>query len=171
MIRLNALIGIILLVLVAATARGADDHDHHEDCNPPGLKPGDYSYGHCAYHDIYSRMRKEYDNDHFFNSCCNDGECRVTHALEEPTPQEKLLGFDYRVFIEGEWCPVKKSALVNLPPDLKEKLATDPHVQGFARQTHVCAPKESSFVYREGIKRERSRCPSIYCIFDGGWRT
>lgn len=152
-------------MLYAASATRAQEDVR----SPHGLKPGDELYMHHYYHDIYKTLRKQYeieDVNAYHNSCCNDGDCRVTLPFEAATPEQQKEGYSYRVFVDGKWCPARRSSLVTLSPEMRIRALTDPHIQDFLQKDHVCAS------YPIGVlKDDPNVCPTIYCIIEGGARS
>lgn len=144
-------------------------------CPPnPYPKPGEKWYQHCENHDIYRDLRKKYDirnKDAHGNSCCDGQDCRVTLPFKEPTSEQE----NYQVWVDGTWCPVGKDALVTLSPAQKKREPSDPHLQEFVRQYHVCAtrfdkPPVSDSPHTTAPAKPSDLCKQILinCIFEGG---
>ena len=166
----------VLLVLSTASAVSAQEHAHTED----ELKPGDELYMHHYYHDIYRTLRKKYGlswDGFLSNSCCNDGECRVTLPFKAATPKQEADGYSYQIFVDGKWCPARKQSLVTLSPEMRLRALNDPHIQDFLQKDHVCAsypfvtPYGATEKTPEDQKNDPNVCPMIHCIMEGGARS
>lgn len=136
--------------------------------------PGDIGYLHGKFHDLYAHLQYEVGGQ--VESCCSGTDCRVTLDLRPPTADQASRGVVGQVLVEGLWCPVSRSQLVDLPLEVKLRGNYDPHVQDFQNRTHVCAAlPHMPFLFSDipqlspDLKMERpTSCPRIFCVKEGG---
>lgn len=133
-------------------------------------QPGEMGYLHGKYHDLYQHLTRNYFGATM--DCCHGQDCRATLDLEPASPEEIADGVIGRVLVEGQWCPVRKFQLVDLPPEVKFRGRDDPHVQDFQNKTHVCARYGLTMPWFSDVPRppqsKAAVCPVIFCVKEGG---
>ncbi len=143
------------LVLISPTAQA--QHTHGEEQKNEECRRGDYGCDHDAFHEIYRLLELI-----SARTCCNNSEGRPTEEVIDATPDQRLQGYRFQAYVDGQWCPAKAESLLRFSLSQKDRLAKYKNSElllRFYEYSHVFAPKSTM----DGSGK--LECPTIYCLW------